>query len=61
MSAFNETPIVRAARAWLEGVGWRVVPGTCIAPETPGGAEPRDCGAVLRSRSSCRALETVTR
>lgn len=35
VTPFNEAQVEQAARAWLEGVGWRVAHGPDIAPDTP--------------------------
>ncbi len=46
MSGFNESVVEEAALAWLEALGWRIVHGPDIAPDTQG-AERRDYGEVV--------------
>ena len=49
MSGFAESVVEDAALAWLESLGWRVVHGPDIAPETPA-AERAGYGEVVLAR-----------
>jgi hypothetical protein len=55
--AFGESVVEEAALGWLEAVGWRVVHGPDIAPDTPG-AERGDYGEVVLAR---RLRDTLAR
>src|SRR6266481_5463579 len=51
----TESVVEQAALAWLEAVGWRVVYGPDIAPDTPA-AERRDYGEVVLTQRLRDAL-----
>ena len=55
MNRFNESHVEEAALAWLEALGWRIVHGPDIAPDTPG-AERRDYGEVVLAQRLRDAL-----
>ena len=55
MSGFAESVVEDAALAWLESLGWRVVHGPDIAPETPA-AERAGYGEVVLARRLRDAL-----
>ena len=46
MKGFTESEVEEAALAWLEAIGWRIVHGPDIAPDTPG-AERAGYGEVV--------------
>ena len=52
---FTETEVEDAALEWLERLGWNVVHGPDIAPDTPG-AERADYGRVALERRVYDAL-----
>ena len=49
MTTFGESTVEEAALAWLEGLGWQVVHGPDMAPDTFG-AERADYGEVVLAR-----------
>ena len=49
MTSFTESTVEGAALSWFETLGWRVVHGPDIAPDTPG-AERSDYGQVVLDR-----------
>ena len=49
MTAFTESTVEDAALAWLESLGWNVVHGPDITPDTPD-AERGDYGSVVLER-----------
>jgi type I restriction enzyme R subunit len=58
VSAFTESVVEDAALAWLADVGWRVVHGPDIAPDTPA-AERRDYGEVMLAARLRDALKRL--
>jgi len=54
-TSFTESVVEEAALAWLESVGWAVVHGPNIAPDTPG-AERGDYGQVVLAQRLRDAL-----
>lgn len=54
-SAFTESTVEEAALAWLEAIGWRIVHGPDIAPDTLA-AERRDYGEVVLAQRLRDAL-----
>ena len=49
MTALTESTVEDAALAWLASLGWSIVHGPDIAPDTPG-AERGDYAAVVLER-----------
>ena len=54
-SSFTESTVEDATLSWLETLGWRVVYGPDIAPDTPGAERP-DYGQVVLERRLRHAL-----
>ncbi len=57
MTTITESTVEDAALAWLESLGWNIVHGPDIAPDTPG-AERGDYAAVVLER---RLRDTTAR
>ena len=55
MTTLTETDVEQAALAWLSGVGWQVLHGPDIAPDTPN-AERADYGQVVLEQRLREAL-----
>ena len=55
MTTFGESTVEEAALAWLEGLGWQVVHGPDMAPDTFG-AERGDYGEVVLARRLRQAV-----
>ena len=58
MTILTESSIETAALSWLEQIGWSVMHGTDIAPDTPA-AERNDYSQVLLDRRLCDALSRL--
>ena len=55
VTGFTESEVEGAVLAWLESIGWNIVHGSDIAPDTLG-AERDDYGKVALERRVCDAL-----
>ncbi len=58
MKPITETEVEDAALEWLAGLGWNVVHGSDIAPDTPG-AERADYGKMVLERRTRDALDLL--
>ena len=57
-AAFTESEVEDAALEWLGSLGWKVVNGPSIAPDTAG-AERTDYGEVVLERRLLDALDRL--